>query len=246
MAQLLIKGTKVAEVVGDTTSLIANTLYHTNGTQIISDDGGTVGLTNVNLHNINFDNVANNAISGDKIHGGTISGSILHTDVQISSLVGMIAAFAMSSPPIGWLACQGQTLDADTDTAYNPLWNVIGTTWGGTGSSSFKLPDLRGAFLRGIGDGNFSGRTKSGATTVGTFQEDQMQDHGHFATNLSGATNDYAAGSTNNYGWDTYNGTDYFRLVGGFHNAGGSNSNSTAGAEVRVYNAGVLYCIRWK
>lgn len=52
MAQLLIKGTKVAEVVGDTTSLIANTLYHTNGTQIISDDGGTVGLTNdVNINN---------------------------------------------------------------------------------------------------------------------------------------------------------------------------------------------------
>ena len=73
-----------------------------------------------------------------------------------------------------------------------------------------------------------------------------MQDHGHFATSYDGATNDYAAGSQSAYGWQTYNGTDYFRLVGGFHNAGGSNSNPNAGAEVRVYNAGILYCIRWK
>ena len=161
------------------------------------------------------------------------------------NFVGMIAAFAMSTPPTGWLACQGQTLDANTDTAYDALFNAIGTTWGGTGKSSFLLPDLRGAFLRGIGDGSFSGRTKSGATTVGTFQEDQMQDHGHWATNKDGATNDYAGGSTNEYGWNTYS-SNYFRLVGGFYNAGGSNSNPNAGAEVRVYNAGILYCIRWK
>ena len=100
MAQLLIKGTKVAEVVGDTTSLIANTLYHPSGTQIITDDGGTVGLTNVSLHSINFDNVANNAISGDKIHGGTISGSQLHTDVTFADVNSSVVNDSISGDKI--------------------------------------------------------------------------------------------------------------------------------------------------
>ena len=175
-----------------------------------------------------------------------IASNVDTSDATFPNFVGMIVAFAMSTPPTGWLACQGQTLDANTDTAYDALFNAIGTTWGGTGKSSFLLPDLRGAFLRGIENGSFSGRTKSGATTVGTFQEDQMQDHGHFASNFNGSVNDFAGGSTATYGWTEYNTVDYFRLVGGFHNAGGSNSNPNAGAEVRVYNAGILYCIRWK
>ena len=216
MAQLLIKGTKVAEVVGDTTSLIANTLYHPSGTQIITDDGGTIGLTNVNLQNINFDNVANNAISGDKIHGGTISGSQLHTDVTFAdvnssiandsisgdkihggtisgseldssvsfpSFVGMIASFAMSSAPTGWIVCNGAEY-AIAD--YGDLYTAIGTTWGaltngsgGAGSTHFRVPDLRGAFLRGIGTGTINGRNKVAGPVIGAMQEDQFQGHGH-------------------------------------------------------------------
>jgi len=117
MAQLLIKGTKVAEVVGDTTSLIANTLYHPSGTQIITDDGGTIGLTNVNLQNINFDNVANDAISGDKIHGGTISGSLLHTDVTFADVNSSVVNDAISGDKIHGGTISGSLLHTDVTFA---------------------------------------------------------------------------------------------------------------------------------
>ena len=117
MAQLLIKGTKVAEVVGDTTSLIANTLYHPSGTQIITDDDGAVGLTNVSLHSINFDNVANNAISGDKIHGGTISGSLLHTDVTFADVNSSIANDSISGDKIHGGTISGFQSTGITDNA---------------------------------------------------------------------------------------------------------------------------------
>ena len=179
-------------------------------------------------------------------HSGHSSVSGLDMPTE-TSMVGMITSFSMTTDSDWratnrWLICDGSAISR---TTYSDLFSVVGITWGvGDSSSTFNLPDLRGAFLRGIGDGSFSGRTKSGESTVGTFQEDQMQDHGHFATNLDGAVNDYAGGSTNSYGWNTYS-SNYYRLVGGFHNAGGSNSNPNAGAEVRVYNAGIQFCIKY-
>ena len=180
-------------------------------------------------------------------HSGHSSVSGLDMPTE-TSMVGMITSFSMTTDSDWratnrWLICDGSAISR---TTYSDLFLVVGTTWGvGDGSSTFNLPDLRGAFLRGIGDGSFSGRTKSGETTVGAFQEDQMQDHGHFASNFNGNVNDFAGGSTATYGWTQYNTVDYFRLVGGFHNAGGSNSNPNAGAEVRVYNAGIQFCIKY-
>jgi phage-related tail fiber protein len=182
-----------------------------------------------------------------EIEVATDSASIL-SSTAVPALVGMIAPFSMETTTEWrstnrWIICDGSPISR---TAYNHLFDAIGTTWGvGDGSGTFNLPDLQGAFLRGIGNGSFSGRIKFGVNNVGTFQEDEMQAHGHWATSFSGDTNDFAAGSTNSYGWRAYNGTDYFRLVGGFHNAGGGNSNPATGAEVRVYNAGIQYCIKY-
>jgi len=141
MAQLLIKGTKVAEVVGDTTSLIANTLYHPSGTQIITDDGGTVGLTNVNLQNINFDNVANNSISGDKIYGGTISGSLLHTDVTFADVNSSIANDSISGDKIHGGTISGFQSTGITDNSSNTVITVHsnGNVGIGPNSSDEKL-----------------------------------------------------------------------------------------------------------
>ena len=67
---------------------------------------------------------------------------------------GMIAPFGMSSAPTGWLVCNGSAVSRST---YSDLFGVISTTWGsGDGSSTFNLPDLRGAFLRGTGTAGVS------------------------------------------------------------------------------------------
>lgn len=60
---------------------------------------------------------------------------------------GTIAPFLGGVAPDGWLICQGGLVSR---TKYQALFNMIGTTYGsGDGSTTFKLPDLRGRFLEG-------------------------------------------------------------------------------------------------
>lgn len=56
----------------------------------------------------------------------------------------MIVAFARE--PSGWCHCDGRLLDPAT---YSYLYGNIGTTYGGNGSTSFALPDLRGRVVLG-------------------------------------------------------------------------------------------------
>lgn len=57
------------------------------------------------------------------------------------SFLGEIALFAFNNTPHGWLPCEGQQL---TVSQYTALYALLGTTYGGNGSTLFNLPDLRG------------------------------------------------------------------------------------------------------
>lgn len=62
-------------------------------------------------------------------------------------LVGQIALFAFTFAPRGWLPCQGQLLLISQNTV---LYSVIGATYGGDGTTTFALPDLRDVTPRGL------------------------------------------------------------------------------------------------
>lgn len=66
--------------------------------------------------------------------------------------VGSIIDFAGVTAPTGWLFCYGQALDADTNTEYQPLYDVIGNTYGGSDNTDFIIPDLRGRVVAGQDD----------------------------------------------------------------------------------------------
>lgn len=55
--------------------------------------------------------------------------------------VGEIRLFAGNFAPNGWLFCEGQTLPISENEV---LFQLIGTTYGGDGSETFRLPDLQG------------------------------------------------------------------------------------------------------
>ena len=55
--------------------------------------------------------------------------------------VGEIKLFALNFNPRGWLACNGQLLSIQQNAA---LFSLLGTTYGGNGTTNFALPDLRG------------------------------------------------------------------------------------------------------
>src|ERR1700716_809252 len=55
--------------------------------------------------------------------------------------VGEIRMFGGNFAPAGWMFCEGQLLPISENET---LFNLIGTTYGGDGQSTFALPDLRG------------------------------------------------------------------------------------------------------
>ena len=59
--------------------------------------------------------------------------------------------FAGNFAPAGWMFCEGQLLPISENET---LFNLIGTTYGGDGQSTFALPDLRGRVPVSAGQGN--------------------------------------------------------------------------------------------
>lgn len=62
----------------------------------------------------------------------------------------MIEAFGFDFAPRGWALCAGQTLPIAQNAA---LFSLLGTTYGGDGVTTFKLPDLRSRAALGFGQG---------------------------------------------------------------------------------------------
>jgi microcystin-dependent protein len=93
-----------------------------------------------------------------------------------SPYIGEIRMFASNYAPVGWLLCEGQPLPI---SQYEPLFQLIGTTYGGDGQSTFALPDLRGRLPLHQNDsaGFILGRT-GGAEEV-TLTTNQMPAHTH-------------------------------------------------------------------
>lgn len=71
--------------------------------------------------------------------------------------------FAGSYAPAGWALCDGSLLPI---SEYTALFNLIGTTYGGDGVTTFGLPDLRGRFPvhQGAGGGQPAVLSQSAGT----------------------------------------------------------------------------------
>ncbi len=61
--------------------------------------------------------------------------------------LGEIRCVGFNFTPYGWARCQGQTMSIDQNRA---LFSLLGTTYGGDGVSTFKLPNFDGRIPRGV------------------------------------------------------------------------------------------------
>ena len=182
--------------------------------------------------------------------------SDLQTQITANIIpAGLILPFGNTTAPTGYLACDGSAVSR---TTYATLFAAIGTTWGaGNGSSTFNVPDLRGAFLRGTGShgtSNMANGNDFAGPSVGSFENDQFQDFQVGGLGAGGATYyGKLAGSDNTRtaGVST-SGEDFPRYAGA--NSGNTNrltaltdstnGNPRKGDETRPFNAGILYCIK--
>jgi microcystin-dependent protein len=81
--------------------------------------------------------------------------------------VGEIRAFGFTFQPAGWLLCNGQSLAI---SEYSVLFNLIGTTYGGNGTTTFNLPNLTTVLGQPLGSPNV------------TLSVPQMPAHNHTIT----------------------------------------------------------------
>ena len=142
---------------------------------------------------------------------------------------------------MGWLKCDGRLLDR---TTYNLLFQVIGTTFGTTGATNFKLPNLEGRVMGNSGqvtdDANVT-QTFAPGTSQGEIEHQltipEMPSHNHDnntpaqPTTSAGYTSSYThshGGSTGGAG-SAAESESVTSLVGGASVAGeGSHSHSIA------------------
>jgi len=82
--------------------------------------------------------------------------------------------FAGNFAPAGWMFCEGQLLPISENET---LFNLIGTTYGGDGQSTFALPDLRGRLPLHQGNG-FTLAETGGAEEI-TLTVNQIPAHTH-------------------------------------------------------------------
>lgn len=88
--------------------------------------------------------------------------------------VGEIRMFAGNFAPAGWMFCEGQLLPISENET---LFQLIGTTYGGDGQSTFALPDLRGRIPLHQGNGFILAET-GGAEEI-TLTVNQIPAHSH-------------------------------------------------------------------
>lgn len=88
--------------------------------------------------------------------------------------VGEVRMFAGNFAPAGWMLCEGQLVPISENET---LFQLIGTTYGGDGQSTFGIPDLRGRLPVHQGNGFVLAET-GGAEEI-TLTVNQIPAHSH-------------------------------------------------------------------
>ena len=211
---------------------------NTNELQVLSLSGDTLFLSQGNYAVFPQDNDVDslNELQTISISNDTLQLSNNGGDVFLGQNYGMpagtITSFGGATIPNGWLLCDGALIDR---IQYQTLFNVIGVAWGnGNGTTTFNLPDLRGAFLRGVAGSSTRDPDKTTRTAmntggnsgnnVGSYQADELESHYHSIIGNNGI----------NAGGTSHGGT-----------SGTFNSGATGGNETRPKNAYVFYIIKY-
>lgn len=178
-----------------------------------------------------------------------------YVDTSVSNItvnpVGTVIIFAGASPPNGYLECGGQLV---SKTTYSALYNIIGNMYGLATGDTFRLPDLRGEFVRGW-DNN---RGVDSARQLGSWQKGSIVAYDEAfdalwtaSTVLDGSTNSPSA-----FGLDPgFTGSLYpdARLTGGLSPSSFgriSDFSYNTGSRgwygvVRPRNVSMMYCIKF-
>lgn len=116
--------------------------------------------------------------------------------------LGEVRLLPYTFPPKGWALCNGQLLPIASNTA---LFSILGTMYGGNGTTNFALPNLPGCVVVGAGAGpglqNWDPGMSEGSDNV-TLIATEMPAHNHTLSGLD------VVGTTGAPSADAYLGQD--------------------------------------
>lgn len=111
--------------------------------------------------------------------------------------IGQVLTFGGTFAPLGYLACNGQSVPI---SQYETLFQLIGTTYGGDGQQNFNLPDLRGRtpvhMGKGAGTSSYVIGQVGGTESV-TLNTPQLPNHPHAAAVITGTQSTSATPASN-------------------------------------------------
>lgn len=171
-----IDGIRVSFRASNTNTGIATLNVNSIGAKPIFVVGANTGVSPVSGGNIMANGIYE-AVYSTAFDGGSGGWLLLNPTVSFKP-VGSYEIMAAPTVPTGYLYCDGRLVSR---TTYASLFNVIGTRFGvGNGSTTFKIPDWRGVFMRGWDDG----RGVDSGRVFGAQQDSQNKKHSH---NFSGS-----------------------------------------------------------
>lgn len=162
---------------------------------------------------------------------------------------GAIVMYGGATAPSGWVLADGALYDG-TQAAYSALWAIYGTTYGGTGQSSFAVPDLRGRIP--VGKGTNADVTTLGASdglSVGTRTMKHYHGVGSLAISVSAHSitdpghihNITDPGHGHNYSYrpDAANSAGTFNATGPGGLTTGTTTSSGTGISINSHTTGI-------
>jgi microcystin-dependent protein len=107
-------------------------------------------------------------------------------DALASWPVGAVIWNLSTTTPVLWLPCDGRLLDGNIGSPYFDLYDIIGTTYntGGEAPNFFRLPDLRGQFVRGWNNSGGTPGALDPGRAYASCQGSAYQQHCHGITDL--------------------------------------------------------------
>jgi microcystin-dependent protein len=108
----------------------------------------------------------------------------------MTPFIGQLLLASWSYATTGFLACNGQALPINQ---YQALFSLLGTSFGGNGTTTFQLPNLQGRTPVGVGNGINWGQT--GGEETHTLNANEVPAHNHV---LSAAANSNLTSPTGN------------------------------------------------
>jgi microcystin-dependent protein len=98
--------------------------------------------------------------------------------------IGEIRMWGGTYAPAGWAFCNGQALPI---SEYEALFNLIGTTYGGDGQTTFDLPNIQGRLPLHVGAGFQMGQQAGEETVTLTSNQLPIHNHAFLATQNAGS-----------------------------------------------------------